>query len=253
MHFLLQLYEGMVATGIRWRSCYRDEPTINAPSDGGRSWTPQSVSHRTRGSYPLLNVHPTGRDAWTDAEDSKLLVALEEHGKRWNVISGCIKGRPAVQCRNRFLSHQRAGKVSEDGKALGGAGADRNAASDTDTMNVRATILRTRAGLSADTFQKNDGISDHLAMDIDAELDSSISSTLTPGSPPPPSSCPSSPDSVSSAEPSLPASDAISATSLLPSASTVGLESARMSTDSHGALIFSPTGGTKLTPVQLSR
>jgi hypothetical protein len=50
----------------------------------------------------------------------KLLEALEKHGKRWNIISGCIKGRPAVQCRNRFLSLQRAGKVSEDGKVTGG-------------------------------------------------------------------------------------------------------------------------------------
>jgi len=112
----------------RWRE--KLDPSIRQSSS---SWP----------SSPL-NAHLTGRDAWTEAEDLKLLEALETHGKRWNIISGCIKGRPAVQCRNRFLSLQRAGRVSEDGKAPGSTSADRSTASGTKVINVRVTILHTR-------------------------------------------------------------------------------------------------------------
>jgi len=36
-HFLLQLCEGMVVTGIKLQSCYQVGPTTSAPSDGGRN------------------------------------------------------------------------------------------------------------------------------------------------------------------------------------------------------------------------
>ena len=140
-HFLLRLYEGMVVTGIKSQSCYRVEPTISVPNDGGRSWTPQSVSScRFLWVSPniRLNSHLTGRDPWTGAEDLKLLEELALHGKRWNIISGTIKGRPAVQCRNRFLSLQRAGKVSEDGKSSTSTIAARSPTSGTGIIMARA-------------------------------------------------------------------------------------------------------------------
>jgi len=182
-------------------------------------------------SWPstLLNVCLIGRDAWAEAEDLKLLEALENHGKRWNIISGSMKGRPAVQCRNRFLSLQRAGRVTEDGKPPGDTGADPSTASGT-----KVTTLHTRVGLLADTFHQIDGISDQVVMDIDTEPKSSISSTPVSGSPSPPSPCPSSPDSLSSAELSLPTSDPISTASSPLSTSMDGLESARTSTNPQG-------------------
>ena len=178
---------------------------------------------------PLLNACLIGRDAWTEAEDLKLLEALEKHGKRWNIISGSIKGRPAVQCRNRFLSLQRAGKVTGDGKAPGGTGADPSTASGT-----KVTILHTQEGLFADTFHQIDAVSDQVVMDVDTEPKSSISSAAVSGSPSSPSPCPSTPDSLSSAELSLPASDPISTTSSPLSASMDGLESARIPTNPQG-------------------
>ena len=96
----------------------------------------------------LLNAHPIGRDPWTETEDSKLLGLLEKYGKRWNVISGSIKGRPAAQCRNRFLSLQRTGRVPEDDKPPEGTGTDRNTPSDTKVANVRVAVFQTRLGLS---------------------------------------------------------------------------------------------------------
>ena len=83
----------------------------------------------------------TGRDPWTEVEDLKLLEVLAKHGKRWNIISGTIKGRPAVQCRNRFLSLQRAGKVSEDGKSSTSTVAGRNPTSDTKTIIIKARVI----------------------------------------------------------------------------------------------------------------
>lgn len=90
--------------------------------------------------HRMLTNHSSGRDPWAEAEDLKLLEALAKHGKRWNIISGCIKGRPAVQCRNRFLSLQRAGKVSEDGKSSVSTIAGRNSSSVTDMVKVRITL-----------------------------------------------------------------------------------------------------------------
>ena len=50
MHFLLRLYEDMVVTGTKSRSCCQVEPTTNAPRGGGRNWTHQSVRfHFPRG------------------------------------------------------------------------------------------------------------------------------------------------------------------------------------------------------------
>jgi hypothetical protein len=58
--------------------------------------------------------HPTiGCDPWTDAEDHILMEAQEKHGRRWNIISGYLPGRPAVHCRNRWLSLLRAGRITD--------------------------------------------------------------------------------------------------------------------------------------------
>ncbi|EIN06822.1 hypothetical protein PUNSTDRAFT_71894 [Punctularia strigosozonata HHB-11173 SS5] len=48
------------------------------------------------------------RHAWTKQEDEILLAACETHGKKWNVISKMLPGRPAVHCRNRYQSLQRS-------------------------------------------------------------------------------------------------------------------------------------------------
>lgn len=53
------------------------------------------------------------RDPWTDAEDLILMEAQEKHGRRWNIISGYLSGRPAVHCRNRWLSLLRAGRITD--------------------------------------------------------------------------------------------------------------------------------------------
>jgi len=45
MHFLLQLCEGMAVTGTKSQSYFQVEPMISVPNDGGRNWTPQSVSN----------------------------------------------------------------------------------------------------------------------------------------------------------------------------------------------------------------
>ena len=100
--------------------------------------------------FSLLSTRLIGRDAWTGVEDLKLLEALEKHGKRWNVISGCIKGRPAVQCRNRFLSLQRAGRVSEDGKVSPSGTMNRSPTSG--AKNVRAVNFLTQAGLPTNAY-----------------------------------------------------------------------------------------------------
>ena len=39
--------------------------------------------------------------------------AQEKHGRRWNIISGYLAGRPAVHCRNRWLSLLRAGRITD--------------------------------------------------------------------------------------------------------------------------------------------
>ena len=39
------------------------------------------------------------------------MEAQEKHGRRWNIISGYLPGRPAVHCRNRWLSLLRAGRI----------------------------------------------------------------------------------------------------------------------------------------------
>ena len=41
------------------------------------------------------------------------MEAQEKHGRRWNIISGYLTGRPAVHCRNRWLSLLRAGRVTD--------------------------------------------------------------------------------------------------------------------------------------------
>lgn len=62
---------------------------------------------------PNLMILPTGRDPWTDNEDVTLMEAQEKHGRRWNIISGYLNGRPAVHCRNRWLSLLRAGRITD--------------------------------------------------------------------------------------------------------------------------------------------
>jgi len=140
-HFSSRLCEGMVGTGIKLQSFYQVERTTSVPSDGGRNWTPQSVSPYLCGTVDQPSIYQIliGRDPWTQAEDLKLLEALGKHEKRWNVISGCIKGRPAVQCRNRFLSLQRAGKVSEDGKSSVSTTASCGPISDAEIIQVKFT------------------------------------------------------------------------------------------------------------------
>ena len=182
---------------------------------------------------PLLSTRLTGRDAWTEVEDSKLLEILQKHGKRWNIISGCIKGRPAVQCRNRFLSLQRAGRVSEDGKVSPSTTADHSPTSD--AKNVRFSILHTRARALTNAYQL-DGFSDRATMAIDARLEPSVFLSTDSPSPPPP--CPSSPSSASSAEPVLPALDPISAAASPPPAPMECLGPAQISAESHGMSTF---------------
>ena len=58
-------------------------------------------------------ISTTGRDPWTDTEDLILMEAQEKHGRRWNIISGYLNGRPAVHCRNRWLSLLRAGRITD--------------------------------------------------------------------------------------------------------------------------------------------
>lgn len=41
------------------------------------------------------------------------MEAQEKHGRRWNIISGYLNGRPAVHCRNRWLSLLRAGRITD--------------------------------------------------------------------------------------------------------------------------------------------
>ena len=41
------------------------------------------------------------------------MEAQEKHGRRWNIISGYLTGRPAVHCRNRWLSLLRAGRITD--------------------------------------------------------------------------------------------------------------------------------------------
>lgn len=56
------------------------------------------------------------RTPWTDEEDDVLIKMWRQVGKRWNLISKELKGRPAVHCRNRWQSLFRIGKV--DGTSL---------------------------------------------------------------------------------------------------------------------------------------
>ena len=41
------------------------------------------------------------------------MEAQGRHGRRWNIISGYLTGRPAVHCRNRWLSLLRAGRITD--------------------------------------------------------------------------------------------------------------------------------------------
>jgi len=185
-------------------------------------------------------VHSIGRDVWTEAEDLKLLEALAKHGKRWNIISGSIKGRPAVQCRNRFLSLQRAGKVSEDGRSSVSTTTGSSPTSDTEMTKVRVTFLHTQTGLSTNVCRQDKEPSDHDTIDIDAQPKPSTSSALSTSSLSSPSLCPSSPSSPSSAEPSLPTWDSPFAHS---PKSIEGLESTSISTDPQGMSTFCPAKG----------
>ena len=210
----------------RWRENL--DPTIRrSPS----SWPPT-----------LLTVHPIGRDRWTEAEDLKLLGVLEKYGKRWNVISRCIKGRPAVQCRNRFLSLHRAGRVSGDGKPPEGTGTDCSNASDATVADVRVVVFRTRVGLPTNTHQQSDGCSENVATGVETQPDPLVSPATSPGSPSLPSPCPSSPYLLISADQTW---DSISAASPLPSISIEGLEPARIPTGSYGASTFRPAGAVQ--------
>jgi Myb-like DNA-binding domain len=56
------------------------------------------------------------RTPWTEDEDEILVNMWRKVGKRWNLISKELKGRPAVHCRNRWQSLFRVGKV--DGTSL---------------------------------------------------------------------------------------------------------------------------------------
>lgn len=57
------------------------------------------------------------RNPWTEEEDTILINVWRQVGKRWNLISRALNGRPAVHCRNRWQSLLRIGKIdtSEDG------------------------------------------------------------------------------------------------------------------------------------------
>lgn len=185
----------------------------------------------------LLSMRSIGRDAWTEAEDLKLLEALEKHGKRWNVISGCIKGRPAVRCRNRFLSLQRAGKVPEDGKFSPRVVADHSPTSNVKMIDVRVTIPHTEVNLPTNTCQQNDELSSYRAtIDTDAQPEPSTPSIISTRSPSPSPHSPLS--SVSSAEPAP-----ISAASPPPSVLMESLGSTQIPADFNGTSTLHPAQG----------
>ena len=166
-----------------------------------------------------------GHDPWTEPEDLKLLETLANHGKRWNIISGCIKGRPAVQCRNRFISLQRAGKVSEDGKSSVSTIAGHSPTLDAETTKARVIVRHTQMGLSINVCQQSNELS-----------------TLSVGNPSSPSPSISSTSSPSSIDPSLTTWDTISVASSPQSVSMEGLEPTQISTDPQGILVFDPAG-----------
>ena len=85
----------------------------NVLNVGGRSLILQYVRIRKSPSlfYIIFMALTLGRDPWTEAEDNQLLDALDLHGKKWNLICGYLKGRPAVHCRNRWLSLLRSGRA----------------------------------------------------------------------------------------------------------------------------------------------
>ncbi|KAF9780841.1 Homeodomain-like protein, partial [Thelephora terrestris] len=56
------------------------------------------------------------RGPWAEHEDDKLIAMFRVHGRKWNDIAASLDGRPPVQCRNRWLSLVRAGRI-EDGPA----------------------------------------------------------------------------------------------------------------------------------------
>ena len=86
----------------------------NAQNDGAKNSIPPfvRVSH-ARSRPPRSHNLTIGRDPWTGAEDHVLIEAQEKHGRRWNIISGYLSGRPAVHCRNRWLSLLRAGRITD--------------------------------------------------------------------------------------------------------------------------------------------
>ena len=240
--------DALLITAVRRYGChwYRVAELLPGRTDDqcAKRWRenldPSIRQYPSPWSHSLLNMRPIGRDSWTEAEDLKLLEVLENYGKRWNIISGCIKGRPAVQCRNRFLSLLRAGRVSEDGKPPEGASTDRSTASDAKVANVRVADFHPRLGLSTNTYQQSDGFLDNVATDVEAQPDPLISSAFSPGSPSLPSLSPS-PDSLAAAEPFLQIWDSISAASSLPSISVDGLGLTPIPTGSYGRSTFGPT------------
>ena len=72
------------------------------------------------------------RGPWAEHEDDKLITMFRTHGRKWNDIAVSLDGRPPVQvhpiyfrlveqkltsdsqCRNRWLSLVRAGKIEDD-------------------------------------------------------------------------------------------------------------------------------------------
>lgn len=48
------------------------------------------------------------RDPWTAEEDEKLRGAFQKYGNKWHTIASTLQGRPAIHCRNRLQSLQRA-------------------------------------------------------------------------------------------------------------------------------------------------
>lgn len=110
MLYCLLPFASMAAIGIESQIFFPGGPTISALSAGERSSTLRSVS-----SVYFVGVCPdsflSGRDPWTEEEDEQLLESLAKLGKRWNLISGFLNGRPSVHCRNRWLSLVRAGRA----------------------------------------------------------------------------------------------------------------------------------------------
>ncbi|KAF9650187.1 hypothetical protein BDM02DRAFT_3185576 [Thelephora ganbajun] len=54
------------------------------------------------------------RDPWTAEEDERLWNAFEKHGNKWHTIANTLQGRPAIHCRSRLQSLQRARATTGD-------------------------------------------------------------------------------------------------------------------------------------------